>query len=265
MFNGWIELGLVSQAYGLDAEECIELAQHISRKYGRFSNNQPYDIKYIDELAKSYARNLLKKSNKQSYFIVYYTAMKGWRNITLEQAKIDFEPLNTILSNNTNDFAFDALWPIARLLFITDISVNKREMIEFLYQNGYSLQQEVKGITRALVEDIISNILSSDVALQPSAGDDMTHCRLNSPSSKGSNKDIERIKATRTACESVREEIERGEHGFLVKGEYKTNRVHFQKAVQALLGSEKVHRDTLRDEWTKVPENIKHSGRMPDQ
>lgn len=183
MLNGWIELGLVSQAYGLDAEECIELAQHSSRKYGIFSNNQPYDIKYIDELAKSYARNLLKKSNKQSYFTAYYIAMKGWRNITLEQAKIDFEPLYTTLRKiiTPNDLGFNVLWPITRLLFITDLCVNKRQAIQFLYKHGYSLQQEVKGITRSLVENITSNYATPPEEIQPQEGNCMTPA-LESPS-----------------------------------------------------------------------------------
>lgn len=83
--------------------------------------------------------------------------------------------------------------------------------------------------------------------------------------STGSNKDMARIKATRQACETVREEIKQGKHGFQVKGEYKINCAYFQDSVKALLGDTKVHRNTLRDEWAKVPKNIKHFGRVPDQ
>lgn len=88
---------------------------------------------------------------------------------------------------------------------------------------------------------------------------------LQGAASTGSNKDVKRIQATRRACETIRGEIERGKHGFRVKGEYKTNRAHFIESVQNLLGSEKAHRDTLREEWAKLPENIKHPGRVPDQ
>lgn len=85
------------------------------------------------------------------------------------------------------------------------------------------------------------------------------------PPPTGSNKDLARIQATRQACETVRAGIEHGQHGFQVKGEYKTNQRHFQQAVQVILGDVKPHRDTAREEWKKVREDLKHSGRVPEQ
>ena len=55
------------------------------------------------------------------------------------------------------------------------------------------------------------------------------------------------------------------ERKFLViNNEYKTNWESFAAAVQAKLGA-KPHRDAAREEWKKVDNNIKHTGRKPDQ
>ncbi|MBD5539575.1 MAG: hypothetical protein HDQ94_06230 [Desulfovibrio sp.] len=264
MFDDWIEMGLVAQAYELDATECVGLAQHISCKYGALSNYKPYDLKKINEYAKKYAIKLLKNNDKNSLFTIYYTAMKAWRNFTIEQAKIDFDPLYTAWNNNTaNDSIFTSLWPIARVILITDLSVSKAKAIHFLYNNGYPLQREVKGLTQTFVEDMISKFPSRNHGIQPLTGKPAHE--LQNVASTGSNKDTKRIQATRRACETIREEIERGEHGFQVKDVYKTNSQYFKKAVEALLDGTKAHRDTLRGEWAKVPKNIKHSGRVPDQ
>jgi hypothetical protein len=83
--------------------------------------------------------------------------------------------------------------------------------------------------------------------------------------STGSTKGIARIQATRKACETVRAGIEQGEHGFYVNGEYKTNHDHFRRAVRAVLGGTEPHRDTVREEWEKAPEELKHAGRVPEQ
>ena len=85
------------------------------------------------------------------------------------------------------------------------------------------------------------------------------------PNSTGSVEDSIRQKQTRQACETVRTEIEQGKHGFQVRDKYKTNRDHFGRAVQAILGDVKFHRDTVREEWKKVPKDRKHIGRMPEQ
>ena len=82
--------------------------------------------------------------------------------------------------------------------------------------------------------------------------------------STGSRKDIDRINATRKICEEVIAEISHEQHGFQVNNEYKTNWESFAAAVQAKLGA-KPHRDAAREEWKKVDNNIKHTGRKPDQ
>ena len=92
-----------------------------------------------------------------------------------------------------------------------------------------------------------------------------SHSITFAPTHTGSVKNSLRHEQTRQACEAVRAEILQGKHGFQVKNEYKTNQNHFQQAVQAILGGVKPRRDTLREEWEKVSQNIKHSGRVPEQ
>jgi hypothetical protein len=84
------------------------------------------------------------------------------------------------------------------------------------------------------------------------------------PPHTGSKKDVARIQATRQACEKVRAGIGQGQHGFQVRGEYKTNSSYFRQSVQVILDV-KPHNDTVREEWGKVPGGIKHSGRVPEQ
>lgn len=91
------------------------------------------------------------------------------------------------------------------------------------------------------------------------------HSAPAAPPATGSNKDIARIRATRQACEKVRAEIEQRQHGFLVRGKYRTNRKRFLLAVQAELGTIPYHRDAAKSEWEKVRSEIKHPGRDPDQ
>jgi hypothetical protein len=81
----------------------------------------------------------------------------------------------------------------------------------------------------------------------------------------GSTKDNARITATRKACATIRAEIEQEKHGFQVCNKYKTNHDHFQRAVKAAMGNVSPHRDTMREEWKKVPPAIKHTGRVPEQ
>ena len=95
--------------------------------------------------------------------------------------------------------------------------------------------------------------------------------------SAGSREDKARIEATREACEYVRKKIDQEKQVFdddrgnwkpsllfVIDGNAKTNWSAFRTAVEAKPGS-KCHYDTTRDEWGKVPKDLKHAGRVPEQ
>lgn len=175
MFDDWINMGLLSQAYGLDADECVNLVQHIQHcKYGPINNNNSYDIKKIDDYAKKYTINLSKNKDKTTIYTIYYIAMVQWRNMSPQQINLEFEQLYKNLRNyNNNEYAFNILWPIIRIFFITNLSVNKKQAIQILYQNGYPLQKEVKGITHTFVSETMTQLSSSAGQTQQFEADTM--------------------------------------------------------------------------------------------
>ena len=144
-----------------------------------------------------------------------------------------------------------------RRFFSDSMMVNRASAILHCEEQEYPLVSEVKGLTNAVITQVLENL----------SGTKATYVRpiLGAPTSTGSSKDSARHEQTRQACETVRTEIVQGKHGFLVNGEYKTNQEHFRQAVQAVLGTIKPRRDTVREEWGKVPQDIKHIGRVPDQ
>jgi len=96
--------------------------------------------------------------------------------------------------------------------------------------------------------------------------------------STGSRKDTARIKATRKACEHIKAILEQEavlfsndiDHWepsllFTVAKNAKTNWRKYIAAVQETLAPMKYHFSAARDEWKKVPDNLKHGGRVPDQ
>lgn len=166
MFDDWIAMGLLSQAYNLNAIECIELAQRVPCKFGATSHNRAYDLKKIDHHAKEYARKLMGNSDQSATYSIYHLAMNQWRGDTHEQAKATWDAGYKFLwDRKAMKEAFGALWPVTRLFFITDLSVDKKQAVRLLAEAGYPLQNEVKGLTKTVVDGILASVES--VSAQP--------------------------------------------------------------------------------------------------
>ena len=149
---------------------------------------------------------------------------------------------------------------ISNLLF-DSIAVDKRLSIKFF--SDYKPLKEVKGITFDLVESIIK-----------SSKHETPQTQTKAPSSTGSRKDIDRIKATRQVCEELAIELLEEKQTFesdkntwkpsLLRSNGKTNWEIFTTEAMTRLG-DKPHRVAAREVWEKIPVNLKHNGRMPEQ
>ncbi|WP_156907874.1 hypothetical protein [Desulfovibrio cuneatus] len=155
-------------------------------------------------------------------------------------------------------------------IFADTVLVDTVAVIRLL--RNYPLREEVKGITHALVT-LVLKTFPEELPGTPFSVEQSSIQAPASPST-GSRKDHERIQATRQACEEVVKELYREKQVFddnraqwrqgLLFDNGKTNWKGFIGAVEKRLGL-KPHHDTAREAWTKVPENLKHNGRMREQ
>ena len=155
-------------------------------------------------------------------------------------------------------------------IFADTVLVDTIAVIRLL--RNYPLRQEVKGITHAFV----ANVLKTFPKELPGApfSVDQAYVQVPASLSTGSRKDHERIQATRQACEEIVKELYREKQVFddkraqwrqgLLFDNGKTNWKAFVGAVTMRLDL-KPHHDTAREAWKKVPESLKHNGRMREQ
>ena len=155
-------------------------------------------------------------------------------------------------------------------IFTDTVLVDKVAVIRLL--RNYPLRQEVKGITHALVTFVLKTFPEE----LPGIPFSLNQAYIQAPASPstGSRKDHERIQATQQACEEVVRELYREKQVFddnraqwrqgLLFDNGKTNWKAFINAVEKCLGL-KPHHDTAREAWKKVPDSLKHNGRMREQ
>jgi len=282
MFDNWIGLGPLAEAYNLNADECIEVARHVPCKFGPSSGNRPYDLEKIGDLARATADKLERKAaqdaetGQSAISFMFGFAQSQW----YKKGGIQYENYKYLSESGAEKEASYVLWVTVRLVHILDLAVNKSQAVLFLAKNGYPFKTEVKGLTKAVNDHILAANTTahetppaSPVAnpSQPTAGTVLLPPAATSPPTPkqsfhpGSRKDSTRINATRKACEEVREEIKRGKHCFEINDTRKTNHKTFLAAVSEKLASIKPHIVTVEAEWGKVDKSIKHNGRVPDQ
>ncbi|MDR3358715.1 MAG: hypothetical protein LBN96_07710 [Desulfovibrio sp.] len=152
-------------------------------------------------------------------------------------------------------------------IFVDTVSAIRR--LHFL---NIPFKTEVKGITRALVDSVHSALAQE--AASAAAPAEQPQEKTTAPHSTGSRKDLTRINATRQACEEVAEELLQEKRLFesskdtwkqrLLFDNGKTNWNTFSSAVESRLG-QPPHYEAARAEWKKLPEGIKHKGRVREQ
>ena len=144
--------------------------------------------------------------------------------------------------------------------------------IRSLYFLNIPFKMEVKGITRALVDSVHKSLAEEAArAATPTAQPQEQTTALPST---GSRKDVTRINATRKVCEEVAEELLQEKRLFenskdtwkqiLLFDNGKTNWQTFSRAVETRLG-QPPHYEAARAEWKKLPESLKHKGRVREQ
>ena len=209
------------------------------------------------------------------------------------QDKIDdlFERLSKIEENNDYKFPqrlpkekFIALmeekifgFPPSLYFFISKmyqdtILVDTVAAIRQLHFLKLPFKTEVKGIPRSLVESVHKAL--AEEAASTIIPTSQPQEQVTAPPSTGSKKDIARINATRQVCKEVAEDLLIEKQAFENdKNTWKPNMIHpngktnwefFERTVAKRLGT-KPHHLTARAEWKKVPDNLKHNGRMPEQ
>jgi len=175
-------------------------------------------------------------------------------------------------------------------IFLDAIVVDKIAAIRYLIDGGYPLRQEVKGISKAIVDRIWASIDTTATAspsqqstadpvlpaliMEESSSPEVSSVLIPTPHSTGSKKDNERIKATRQACEDVTSELYQEKQildndknnwkPYLLCATGKSTKAVFMKAVQTRLNS-RFHQETIEQAWREVPKNFKHKGRVPEQ
>ena len=152
------------------------------------------------------------------------------------------------------------------------ILVDTVAAIRYLHFLKIPFKNEVKGITRALVESVHKSLEEEAAHTAPTAVQSPEQCIA--PSSTGSRRDIPRINSTRRICEEIVEELLREKRQFessratweqhLLFDNGKSNWKTFIHAVASRLG-QSPHHDTARAEWKKIPESLKHKGRVREQ
>ena len=153
MFGNSIGLGLLSQAYDLNVDECIKLVQFIPPTFGPFTLCKPYDLKNIDLLAKVRTFEFVDNPDQNIAYKICYATMLMWRP--------DFNPNNIwnsyeqLWSHGERQKAFERLYPIVRTCFIADLSVDKAQAVHYCAKK-HPFIKEVKGLTKAIVEEVLA-------------------------------------------------------------------------------------------------------------
>jgi hypothetical protein len=157
-------------------------------------------------------------------------------------------------------------------IFSNTVLVDTVSAIRHLYFLNIPFKMEVKGITRSLV-DRVHKLLEQE-AQSTTLPASQPQKQIAASPYTGSKKDIDRIQATRQACEEVVQELHKEKRLLesnrdswtpnLLYDNGKTNWKTFFSAVEARLGR-KPHNATARAVWNTVPGNLKHNGRMREQ
>ena len=154
MFDNWIDMGPLSQAFDLTAPECLELAKRVPCELNPRSPSPKYDLGKIDDHAKRYASKLVENPDQSATCTVMHVALSEWRDsATFQRVWGIYEAL---WNGKKKEGAYDTLWPVTRIFFLTEWRANKVEAVRFLVKAGYPFQKEVKGLSRAFVDRILA-------------------------------------------------------------------------------------------------------------
>lgn len=174
MFDGWIDMGPLAQAFNLTDVQCIELAKRVSWRFGPERDYEEYGLEEIDSHAKAYAHELISNPDQRAAYCVYYRAMNARSGDTHQSIDVAWDAgYKALWDRGEMKEAFAILWPITRLYFIADLQVDRDSAVRFLDKEGYSFQKDVKGLSRAIVDGVLR-----ETALAPAEDNTEPHIIL---------------------------------------------------------------------------------------
>ena len=136
-----IHLYKLADAYSLFYSECLELAGQLTA-YLRIGDGYVLADK-VDDLAEHFLNGMIKDKSLQSKDKIIVMAM------SYEILASENEKLRNISALEKSRIAMQCF-------VLGSMTVDKREAIQFLHKNGYVLKKEVKGISRDLVNNILT-------------------------------------------------------------------------------------------------------------
>lgn len=154
MFDGKIPMGLLGEAYGLTVEECLDLAGRVNAVSQTF-NVPPGDVEAT-------ARQIIDRAigdgkvSSPTFFMMCLTGWVAWRKEnTRDELRNIFSNILRYIESKRPEDARSLLYPLVRLLYVTDYHVDKAQAVTVLFQEGVPLKKEVKGLTYAVVDSIL--------------------------------------------------------------------------------------------------------------
>ena len=180
MFSNKIPLGLLSEAYGLSMEECLELIGRVNVVSHTF-NVPPSDV---EATASRVTDKVLSDGQVSSpaFFLMCLTGWVAWREKnTQDELRNIFSNILRVIKSQKLEDARVCLYPLVLLQYVTDYQVDKEQVIKVLFQEGVPLKKEVKGLTYAVVDSILRRKGSSVPQEEKSPADEATpHHKQNS-------------------------------------------------------------------------------------
>lgn len=180
MFSNKIPLGLLSEAYGLSMEECLELIGRVNVVSHTF-NVPPSDV---ETTASRVTDKVLSDGQVSSpaFFLMCLTGWVAWREKnTQDELRNIFSNILRVIKSQKLEDARVCLYPLVLLLYVTDYQVDKEQVIKVLFQEGVPLKKEVKGLTYAVVDSILRRRGSSIPQEEKSPADEaIPHHKPNS-------------------------------------------------------------------------------------
>ena len=160
-----IELATLAKAYDLDIFQCIELAKKVDCWSGKKKKIPSSRLDLFEESSRYYAEELINKPNDAIRMMhgaaicwregEHETTMQNIIQLYQEYLSVDFDGrdwLNLEMKNR----AMKLLLPIVRTFFVSQFVVDKLQAVHLLDDNGFSLVQEVRGLSQVTVDKILA-------------------------------------------------------------------------------------------------------------
>ena len=170
MFNGRIPMPALAEAYGLKAEECIELAPMVKATFKELTQVTPG---IINEAAETFAEGSFNKWKEEysNLRVIVSIADKKWP--TCGDGFLS-KILDTVLSIKEDRIhAVGFLKIIWQTIILTDMEVDRNLAVSILQSDGFRLKKEVHGLSQSIVDSIGNESIHTAGQDNPISGKDI--------------------------------------------------------------------------------------------